>query len=62
MMVDPDGAGEAHNLAASDLAAYTATGALRIVTRAKLPVTASEEAQKVKRNKGRTYRAVFRRV
>lgn len=44
-MVDPDGAGEAHNLAASDLAAYTATGALRIVTRAKLPVTASEDAQ-----------------
>ena len=44
-MVDPDGAGEAHTLRASDLDAYTETGALKIVTRAKLPVTASEDAQ-----------------
>ena len=44
-LVDPTDAGEAHTLAASDLAAYTATGSLRIVTRARLPVSASEEAE-----------------
>lgn len=44
-MVDPADAGEAHPLAASDLAAYTEAGALRIVTRARLPVSASEEAE-----------------
>lgn len=44
-MVDPDHAGEAHRLKASDLDAYTQAGALRIVTRARLPVTASEDAE-----------------
>jgi GTP cyclohydrolase II len=44
-LVDPTDAGEAHTLASSDLAAYTATGDLRIVTRARLPVSASEEAE-----------------
>lgn len=44
-MVDPDNAGEAHSVLASDLAAYTESGALRIVTRARLPVTASEDAE-----------------
>lgn len=44
-MVDPKDAGEPHSLLASDLEAYQETGALRIVTRAKLPVTASEDAQ-----------------
>jgi GTP cyclohydrolase II len=44
-LVDPSDAGEAHALAASDLAAYAETGALRIVTRARLPVSASEEAE-----------------
>ncbi len=44
-MVDPQYAGEAHSLHASDLEAYTEARALRIVTRAKLPVTASEDAE-----------------
>ncbi len=44
-MVDPEGAGEAQPISASDLAAYTEAGALRIVTRAKLPITASEDAE-----------------
>ncbi len=44
-MVDPEGAGEAHPLATSDLEAYCEAGALRIVTRARLPVTASEDAE-----------------
>jgi len=44
-MVEPNYAGEAHPLYASDLAEYSSTGALRIITRAKLPVTASEEAE-----------------
>ncbi len=43
-MVDPDGAGEAHRLIASDIAHYTDAGALRVVTRARLPVSASEDA------------------
>lgn len=44
-MVDPDGADEPHRLRVSDLAEYTQAGALRIVTRAHLPVSASEDAQ-----------------
>ncbi|MEM7666530.1 MAG: GTP cyclohydrolase II [Pseudomonadota bacterium] len=44
-MVDPVNAGEEHSLAPSDLAEYSASGALRIVTRARLPVTASEDAE-----------------
>jgi GTP cyclohydrolase II len=37
--------GEEHRLFASDLAAYKDTGALRIVTRARLPVSACEDAE-----------------
>ena len=44
-LVDPLNAGEAHSVAASDLADYTETGALRIITRARLPITASEDAE-----------------
>lgn len=44
-MVDPLGAGEAHPLHASDLDAYSDAGALSIVTRARLPVSASQEAE-----------------
>ncbi len=44
-LVDPVGAGEAVPIATSDLAAYAATGTLRIVTRAHLPVSACEEAE-----------------
>jgi GTP cyclohydrolase II len=44
-LVDPEGAGEAVPVAASDLAAYAGAGALRIVTRARLPVSACEEAE-----------------
>ncbi|MEM9501776.1 MAG: GTP cyclohydrolase II [Pseudomonadota bacterium] len=44
-MVDPVDAGEAHYLAASDLAKYSNSGALRIITRARLPMTASEDAE-----------------
>ncbi|MHA7820815.1 MAG: GTP cyclohydrolase II [Erythrobacter sp.] len=44
-LVNPADAGEAHALAASDLAAYTEAGALRIITRARLPVSASEDAE-----------------
>lgn len=44
-MVKPDWAGEAHHLAASDLAEYADTSAIRIVTRARLPVSASDEAE-----------------
>nr|WP_281501249.1 GTP cyclohydrolase II [Erythrobacter sp. F6033] len=44
-MVDPVDAGEPQAVSTSDLDAYTETGALRIVTRAKLPVTASETAE-----------------
>ena len=42
-LVDPEGAGEAHHLEATDLAAYTNAGALKLVTRARLPVIGSEE-------------------
>lgn len=44
-LVDPDNAGEPVQVNASDLAAYSAAGALRIITRARLPVSASEDAQ-----------------
>lgn len=44
-MVDPDNAGEAVPVSASDLAAYSQAGALRIVTRARLPVSACEDAE-----------------
>jgi len=44
-MVDPKDAGEAHPLTVTDLDAYSQAGALRIVTRARLPVTASEDAE-----------------
>jgi GTP cyclohydrolase II len=44
-LVNPSGAGEAQGIAASDLAAYADSGNLQIVTRARLPVTASEDAQ-----------------
>ena len=44
-LVDPVDAGEAVPVAASDLAAYADAGSLRIVTRARLPVSACEEAE-----------------
>lgn len=44
-MVDPDGAGEAVPVAVADVAAYADAGALRIVTRARLPVSACEDAE-----------------
>lgn len=44
-LVDPVDAGEAHSLKAADLAAYAEAENLRIVTRARLPVTASEDAE-----------------
>ncbi|MEL7518470.1 MAG: GTP cyclohydrolase II, partial [Pseudomonadota bacterium] len=44
-LVDPEGAGEAHELEATDLAAYTSAGALKLVTRARLPVARSEEGE-----------------
>jgi GTP cyclohydrolase II len=44
-MVDPEAAGEALPVSARDLAAYAHTGALRIITRAQLPIAASEEAE-----------------
>ncbi len=44
-MVDPRNGGEPHPLIASDLRAYTDAGRLNITTRARLPVTASENAQ-----------------
>lgn len=44
-MVDPMEGGEPHPLLASDLVAYTDTGRLEIVTRARLPVSASEDAE-----------------
>ncbi len=44
-LVNPDNAGEAQGIAASDLAHYSATGALSIATRARLPVNASDTAE-----------------
>lgn len=44
-LVDPAEAGEPVPFAAADLAAYAEAGALRIITRARLPIAASEEAE-----------------
>jgi GTP cyclohydrolase II len=44
-LVDPVDAGEPVPVAASDLAAYADAGALKIVTRARLPVSACEDAE-----------------
>ncbi len=44
-MVNPADAGEAQPVAATDLAEWADTSRLTIATRAKLPVTASDEAQ-----------------
>ncbi|MEL7188656.1 MAG: GTP cyclohydrolase II [Pseudomonadota bacterium] len=44
-MVDPVEGGEPHPLIASDLQAYTDAGRLDIITRARLPVSASEDAE-----------------
>ncbi|QUL37090.1 GTP cyclohydrolase II [Erythrobacter sp. JK5] len=44
-LVDPADGGEPQSVAASDLEAYAEAGALRIVTRARLPVNASEDAE-----------------
>lgn len=44
-LVDPAEAGEAVPVAVSDLAAYADAGQLRIVTRARLPVSTCEEAE-----------------
>lgn len=44
-LVDPEDAGEPEHVAASDLAEWTETAHLTIATRAKLPVSASKDAQ-----------------
>lgn len=44
-LVDPADAGEAQPVAASDLAAWADAAALAIATRARLPVSASEDAE-----------------
>jgi len=44
-LVDPDHAGEAQTVSASDLEEWSDTDNLRIATRAQLPVTASETAE-----------------
>ncbi len=44
-LVNPDGAGEAHPVVAADLDDYSAAGSLQIITRARLPVSASEDAE-----------------
>ncbi len=44
-LVDPVDAGEPHGLMAGDLDGYTQAGALRIITRARLPVVGSEESE-----------------
>lgn len=44
-MVNPEAAGEALPVSLGDLAAYQQAGALRIVTRARLPVSACEDAE-----------------
>ena len=44
-LVNPEAAGEALPVAPGDLAAYADAGALRIVTRARLPVSACENAE-----------------
>lgn len=44
-LVDPVAAGEPHWVRADDLARFVDAGAVRIVTRARLPVSASEDAE-----------------
>ena len=44
-IADPKDAGEAHEIETGDLAHYTNAGALKIITRARLPVPASQDAQ-----------------
>ncbi len=44
-LVDPDPAGEAVGLESADLAAWRETGRLAIATRARLPISASEDAE-----------------
>jgi GTP cyclohydrolase II len=44
-LVNPVDAGEAVPIAVSDLAAYSSAGALQIITRARLPVSACEDAE-----------------
>ena len=44
-LVDPMDAGEEQPVAVSDLSAYSQAGALQIVTRARLPVSASDDAE-----------------
>lgn len=44
-MIDPEHAGEAECLAAADLAQWSDTAALCIATRARLPVSASDQAE-----------------
>ncbi len=44
-LVEPEGAGEPVSIAIADLAAFSDPSRLRIVTRANLPVAASEDAQ-----------------
>jgi GTP cyclohydrolase II len=44
-LVDPQDGGEPHYVAASDLAEYSAASALQLVTRARLPVNAREDAE-----------------
>ena len=44
-MVDPEQAGEAQPVEPGDLAAYSEAGALRIVTRARLPIAANETCE-----------------
>ena len=44
-LVDPDAAGKAETIAASDLAAWRDVSALTIITRARLPIAACEDTQ-----------------
>lgn len=44
-MVDPEAGGEAENVAAGDLASWSDTAHLTIATRARLPVSACDDAQ-----------------
>lgn len=44
-LVNPEAAGEALPVSLGDLAAYAHTGSLKIVTRARLPVSACEDAE-----------------
>lgn len=44
-LVDPDQAGEAHPVSVADLAEYSSASAIQLVTRARLPVNAREDAE-----------------